>query len=153
MTDLETSSEIFLHMESPNEIDPNISKKMTGVEYEIGRWTDDFKEKEMELDYFEKNENEGSKDVLPFQEMPKRESPEKNGDEKKGGEDQKCQTKTTVQRKMNSWQVMGEIFQIDARYQVLDYLGAGAYGIVVAAKDKISNETFAIKKCKVTLLI
>ncbi len=33
---------------------------------------------------------------------------------------------------INTWQVMGETFEIDANYQVIDYLGAGAYGVVCA---------------------
>ncbi len=35
---------------------------------------------------------------------------------------------------INTWQVMGETFEIDANYQVIDYLGAGAYGVVCAGK-------------------
>jgi serine/threonine protein kinase len=33
------------------------------------------------------------------------------------------------------WDVMGARFEVDARYEILDPLGQGAYGFVVAAKD------------------
>ncbi len=35
---------------------------------------------------------------------------------------------------INTWQVMGETFEIDSNYQVIDYLGSGAYGVVCAGK-------------------
>jgi serine/threonine protein kinase len=48
----------------------------------------------------------------------------------------------------NSWNVMGEKFELETRYRIIDYLGAGAYGHVIAVRDDITDQTFAIKKCK-----
>ena len=48
--------------------------------------------------------------------------------------------------------VCGSQFEIDARYELLDAMGSGAYGIVVAAKDlegeeeEAENNMVAIKK-------
>jgi len=47
-----------------------------------------------------------------------------------------------------SWLIMGETFSIESRYRVIDYLGAGAYGVVCGAQDKEDNCVVAIKKCK-----
>lgn len=49
---------------------------------------------------------------------------------------------------MVSWQVGGEPFELDHRYKVVDYLGAGAYGVVCSAHDNRENCMVAIKKCK-----
>ena len=49
---------------------------------------------------------------------------------------------------INIWQVMGEQFELDSRYKVVDYLGAGAYGVVCAAHDTLQHCIVAIKKCK-----
>ena len=46
------------------------------------------------------------------------------------------------------WKVDGEPFELDAQYKVIDYLGAGAYGVVCAAYDEASLKMVAIKKCK-----
>ena len=49
------------------------------------------------------------------------------------------------------WSVMGEHFELPARYQISDYLGAGAYGVVASAIDSskhLSKCSIAIKKCK-----
>jgi serine/threonine protein kinase len=43
---------------------------------------------------------------------------------------------------------MGETFSLHQRYEVTDYLGAGAYGVVCAARDSQSNKMIAIKKYK-----
>ncbi|KAJ1405777.1 kinase-like domain-containing protein [Ochromonadaceae sp. CCMP2298] len=51
-----------------------------------------------------------------------------------------------MQRK--SWHVMGEIFELEPRYKVVDYLGSGAYGTVCAVRDSTADHTVAIKKCK-----
>jgi serine/threonine protein kinase len=49
---------------------------------------------------------------------------------------------------INSWQVMGEPFELESRYKVVDYLGSGAYGVVCAAHDTSLHDIVAIKKCK-----
>lgn len=49
---------------------------------------------------------------------------------------------------MNSWQVMGEPFDLESRYKVYEYLGSGAYGVVCAAHDSLNQRVVAIKKCK-----
>ena len=42
----------------------------------------------------------------------------------------------------HSYMVLGTMFDIDRRYEIIDPIGQGAYGIVVAAKDKeITDET------------
>ena len=47
---------------------------------------------------------------------------------------------------MNVWQVMNEDFDLPKKYEVTDYLGSGAYGVVGAAVDTETKETFALKK-------
>lgn len=43
--------------------------------------------------------------------------------------------------------VMGTRFEIDKKYEIIDPIGSGAYGVVVAAKDNSNNgELLAIKK-------
>ena len=37
-------------------------------------------------------------------------------------------------------------FEIDKKYEIIDSVGQGAYGVVVAAKDKSTGEMVAIKK-------
>jgi serine/threonine protein kinase len=57
-----------------------------------------------------------------------------------------CFTKHTA---IQTWHVMGEAFELPAHYRVVDYLGAGAYGVVCAAEDSSQeNRVYAIKKCK-----
>lgn len=45
---------------------------------------------------------------------------------------------------------MGSVFEVGARYEIIDPVGSGAYGVVVAAKDKEGedqeNNLVAIKK-------
>lgn len=52
--------------------------------------------------------------------------------------------------KIKSQVVMGTKFEMDDRYEVIDTIGQGAYGVVVAAKDKQAkdpeNDLVAIKK-------
>ena len=43
---------------------------------------------------------------------------------------------------------MGETFALESRFKVTDYLGAGAYGVVCAAHDEVTDSAVAIKKCK-----
>ena len=35
----------------------------------------------------------------------------------------------------HSYMVVGTRFEIDKRYEIIDPIGSGAYGVVVAAKD------------------
>jgi serine/threonine protein kinase len=50
---------------------------------------------------------------------------------------------------IQTWHVMGEAFDLPSYYKVIDYLGAGAYGVVCAAEDcSQDNRMYAIKKCK-----
>jgi serine/threonine protein kinase len=49
---------------------------------------------------------------------------------------------------MSIWNVMGEEFELETKYKVTDYLGAGAYGVVCSVYDESSGKSYAIKKCK-----
>jgi len=55
-------------------------------------------------------------------------------------------TKTDIQKKL----VMNSTFEIDSKYEIIDAIGQGAYGIVVAARDKTAQKKekshIAIKK-------
>lgn len=42
--------------------------------------------------------------------------------------------------------VLGSTFQLDQRYDILDTVGSGAYGVVVSARDTRTGEMVAIKK-------
>ena len=54
------------------------------------------------------------------------------------------------QKKNQKVNVIGTNFEVDSQYEIIDPVGSGAYGIVVAAKDLASddpeNELVAIKK-------
>ena len=51
---------------------------------------------------------------------------------------------------MNHYMVLGSRFEVDKRYEIIDPVGSGAYGVVVAAKDTQAedeeNNLVAIKK-------
>ena len=49
-------------------------------------------------------------------------------------------------RELKRYNVMGIRFDVDVRYDVLDVVGQGAYGVVCAAHDSIAGEAVAIKK-------
>jgi len=49
-------------------------------------------------------------------------------------------------RELKRYNVMGVRFDVDARYNVLDVVGQGAYGVVCAAHDEEKDESVAIKK-------
>lgn len=50
----------------------------------------------------------------------------------------------------NIYTVLGSKFEVDKRYEIIDPVGSGAYGVVVAAQDKLAsdpeNSLIAIKK-------
>ncbi|KAH8084987.1 MAP kinase [Aureococcus anophagefferens] len=52
----------------------------------------------------------------------------------------------TVTRELKRYNVMGVRFDVDVRYNVLDVVGQGAYGVVCAAHDEVAGEAVAIKK-------
>lgn len=54
-------------------------------------------------------------------------------------------TKCSVEGK-HSYQVRNVSFVIDKRYELIDVLGMGAYGLVVSAKDRETGEKVAIKR-------
>ena len=47
--------------------------------------------------------------------------------------------------KIRSWQVVDECFELDTKYKIINYLGAGAYGVVCAAYDNCEKRVVAIK--------
>ena len=51
---------------------------------------------------------------------------------------------------LRTYTVLGSRFEIDKRYEIIDPVGSGAYGVVVAAKDTnnpdTENNLVAIKK-------
>ena len=51
-----------------------------------------------------------------------------------------------VTRELKRYNVMGIRFDVDVRYDVLDVVGQGAYGVVCAAHDAVAGEAVAIKK-------
>lgn len=53
--------------------------------------------------------------------------------EKSGEEEVKKQASTSADT--NVYMVLGSKFEVDKRYEIIDPVGSGAYGIVVAAKD------------------
>eukprot|EP00634_Sargassococcus_sp_CCMP2135_P002968 CAMPEP_0198666194 /NCGR_PEP_ID=MMETSP1467-20131203/63673_1 /TAXON_ID=1462469 /ORGANISM="unid. sp., Strain CCMP2135" /LENGTH=537 /DNA_ID=CAMNT_0044402833 /DNA_START=370 /DNA_END=1984 /DNA_ORIENTATION=+ len=57
-----------------------------------------------------------------------------------GGESQ------ILTRELKRYNVMGVRFDVDVRYNVLDVVGQGAYGVVCAAHDEERDESVAIKK-------
>ena len=66
---------------------------------------------------------------------------------KKGEEEVKMESSTAD---TNTYMVLGSKFEVDKRYEIIDPVGSGAYGVVVAAKDLESddqeNNLVAIKK-------
>ena len=58
--------------------------------------------------------------------------------------------KTEVNGNSNVYMVLGSKFEVDKRYEIIDPVGSGAYGVVVAAKDLDAvdqeNNLVAIKK-------
>ena len=40
----------------------------------------------------------------------------------------------------NLWNVCGNKFEVDERYEIIEAMGQGAYGIVVAAKDLLAED-------------
>jgi serine/threonine protein kinase len=54
-----------------------------------------------------------------------------------------------IDRKL--WVVKDDVFELEQKYEVKDYLGAGAYGIVCSALNSETKHPVAIKKCKKVL--
>ena len=48
--------------------------------------------------------------------------------------------------KHNSFTVCGTRFDVDSRYEIIEMIGRGAYGVVCSALDKITDELVAVKK-------
>jgi serine/threonine protein kinase len=48
----------------------------------------------------------------------------------------------------NKWNVKGEVFNLPKRFDLVEHLGSGTYGVVCAAHDKELDCNIAIKKCK-----
>lgn len=44
------------------------------------------------------------------------------------------------------FEISGTEFIVDARYDIIKQIGSGAYGVVVSAIDRSTNQKFAIKK-------
>ena len=64
-------------------------------------------------------------------------------------DDEKRTTKEASTADHNIYMVLGSKFEVDKRYEVIDPVGSGAYGVVVAAKDieaEEENNLVAIKK-------
>jgi serine/threonine protein kinase len=40
----------------------------------------------------------------------------------------------------NLWQVCGNKFEVDEQYEIIEAMGQGAYGVVVAAKDLTAED-------------
>ena len=57
---------------------------------------------------------------------------------KKNEDDVKKQVSTNAD--MNIYMVLGSRFEVDKRYEIIDPVGSGAYGVVVAAKDIESDD-------------
>mmetsp|Transcript_22401 Transcript_22401/g.46582 ORF Transcript_22401/g.46582 Transcript_22401/m.46582 type:complete len:549 (+) Transcript_22401:136-1782(+) len=51
-----------------------------------------------------------------------------------------------TRRKFTAYQVLGSRFDVESRYQIIDVIGRGAYGVVCAARDDETNGNVAIKK-------
>jgi len=66
---------------------------------------------------------------------------------KKDGEEVKMHSSNAD---TNTYMVLGSKFEVDKRYEIIDPVGSGAYGVVVAAKDLDAedqeNNLVAIKK-------
>jgi len=69
----------------------------------------------------------------------------KKDDKKLGGATMESSTSDS-----NTYIVLGSKFTVDKRYEIIDPVGSGAYGVVVAAKDLEAedpdNNLVAIKK-------
>ena len=63
----------------------------------------------------------------------------KTEESKKGGKKESKVTKeddpNAANKDTHAYMVMGTRFEIDKKYEVIDPIGSGAYGVVVAAKD------------------
>ena len=75
---------------------------------------------------------------------------EKSNEEQKGASSSMEVEKLQTDGERTQWMVCETIFNIDNRYEIIDPMGQGAYGMVVAAKDNEAedpdNNLVAIKK-------
>jgi hypothetical protein len=55
----------------------------------------------------------------------------------KGSEEVQIESSTAD---TNTYMVLGSKFEVDKRYEIIDPVGSGAYGVVVAAKDLKSED-------------
>lgn len=56
-------------------------------------------------------------------------------------------TEVACQRKgKRAYDIKGQHFEISSRYEPIQVVGVGAYGVVVSATDKTTGESVAIKK-------
>lgn len=60
-------------------------------------------------------------------------------DKKNGGESDVKKTSDS-NNETNIYMVLGSKFEVDKRYEIIDPVGSGAYGVVVAAKDLESED-------------
>lgn len=54
----------------------------------------------------------------------------------------------TLEVTHQTWSIAGETFFLEKKYKLVDYLGAGAYGMVCGAIDRQTKQSVAIKKCR-----
>lgn len=68
--------------------------------------------------------------------------------EKKGSQEEVKKQESSGDK--NTYMVLGSKFEVDKRYEIIDPVGSGAYGVVVASKDLEAedqeNNLVAIKK-------
>lgn len=63
-----------------------------------------------------------------------------NKDSKSGDKKVTKEVDTDTTKDTHAYMVLGTRFEIDKRYEIIDPIGSGAYGVVVAAKDTMLPE-------------
>ena len=61
-------------------------------------------------------------------------------DSKKEPKVQKEEDPNSANKDTHAYMVMGTRFEVDKKYEIIDPIGSGAYGVVVAAKDTSVKE-------------